>query len=99
MKVTKSTYAKVMERDNGTCQLCGSTSWVIAHHIMYLSMSGNSEKENLIVLCTSCHTTKVHANGKMYFPILLEIQRVHYPSLTKQDLKLKNKWITKGEVK
>lgn len=91
-KVSKETYHAVMERDK-CCQLCGSTTWLIEHHILYKSLMGNSEKENLIVLCTHCHINKVHKNSKYFFILLMELQQKHYPSLTKRDLKLANKWV------
>lgn len=90
-KVTKATYETVMNRDK-SCKLCGSTYWLVLHHLLYKSLGGSSNERNLIVLCTQCHTSKVHPNGKHYFNILLDIQRMNYENLTKHDLKIKNKW-------
>ena len=61
---------KVRERDI-YCRLCGSTSLLQAHHIIYRSQGGKDTLDNLILLCLYCHE-KVHSNKKLYQPILLE---------------------------
>jgi endogenous inhibitor of DNA gyrase (YacG/DUF329 family) len=51
---------KAMQRDNFTCQLCGSTDKLQVHHIRpYRVFNGDYKKANaltnLITLCLSCH--------------------------------------------
>lgn len=48
---------KVLERDNNTCQLCGSTSNLHVHHIKQFAQD-KSERfylDNGITLCANCH--------------------------------------------
>ncbi len=51
------------ERDNETCQACGSTHKVEGHHIFDHQYSGAASDDNIIALCHDCHQ-KVHT-GKM----------------------------------
>ena len=43
------------------CTIC-QAPWLEIHHITELSDGGDTEYENLIVLCPNCHT-RVHADG------------------------------------
>jgi len=43
------------------CSLCHAP-WLEIHHIEELAEGGNTEYDNLIVLCPNCHT-RVHAEG------------------------------------
>lgn len=45
----------VLERDNYTCQKCGSKDDIHIHHIDW--NKENNELGNLILLCNSCHLT------------------------------------------
>lgn len=45
----------VFERDNYTCQSCGSTHLLRCHHIDY-SRLGDEFLSDLITLCDTCHT-------------------------------------------
>jgi len=45
----------VLERDNHTCQKCGSKDDIHIHHIDW--NKENNELDNLILLCNSCHLT------------------------------------------
>jgi 5-methylcytosine-specific restriction endonuclease McrA len=59
--VTLNVYNEVLRRDAGLCQLCNTPvntdkyGDAVLHHISY----ENSEPENLIALCRSCHC-KLH---------------------------------------
>jgi hypothetical protein len=44
----------IRERDHYTCQICGKEPSVRVHHIDYNKL--NCNPENLITLCTSCHS-------------------------------------------
>lgn len=74
--VSKETYNKVFERDNGICQLldnncCGKLE---LHHIRYKSERKDlvDEPSNCIMLCIYHHKL-VHSNKHYWQPKLLEI--------------------------
>jgi len=48
---------KAKERDNWTCQNCGTTSGKLdSHHIVPVMCGGTHDFENLMTLCEDCHT-------------------------------------------
>jgi len=53
----------VLERDEHQCQVCGSESQLLLHHIdgteNRKKMNANNEVDNLLTLCRSCHL-KLH---------------------------------------
>lgn len=54
----ENTKAKVLNRDNYTCQCCKgkhNDSRLEVHHIIYRSQGGSDEESNLITLCHTCH--------------------------------------------
>jgi 5-methylcytosine-specific restriction endonuclease McrA len=53
----------IKERDNFCCQLCGSQKKLCIHHIDY--KKSNSDEDNLITLCQSCHS-KTNANREFW---------------------------------
>ena len=58
----------IFERDNYTCQCCGKKSKVLqTHHIIYRSNGGTNRVDNLITVCTDCHTTKAHKKGGILY--------------------------------
>lgn len=75
MIVTKDTYNYVIERDNYSCRLCGSTSFLQLHHILYRSQRKDliNDVDNCIMLCSDCHRL-VHSNKKKWQPILLKME-------------------------
>lgn len=74
LTVTKDTYNCVIERDNYSCKLCGSTNWLQLHHILYRSQRKDliNDIDNCIMLCSDCHRL-VHSNKKKWQPLLLEM--------------------------
>lgn len=74
--VSKETYNVIIQRDNYSCRLCGSTNWLALHHILYRSERKDliNDIDNCIMLCESCHRT-VHSNKKKWQPILLEMNK------------------------
>lgn len=51
------------ERDNYTCQVCGSTENVEGHHLFeYSYENGASAPDNIITLCRRCHLMVHHGN-------------------------------------
>ena len=60
----------VFSRDNYTCQVCkrkrdvdGKRLKLQAHHIIYRSLGGSDRVDNLLTVCTYCHTYKNHQPG------------------------------------
>lgn len=54
----ENTKAKVLNRDNYTCQCCRGRhrdSRLEVHHILFRSQGGSDEEDNLITLCHTCH--------------------------------------------
>lgn len=59
----------VFARDNYTCQVCGKSKGKIlqTHHIVYRSSGGTNRADNLITVCTDCHTHENHQHcGILY---------------------------------
>lgn len=59
----------VFARDNYTCQCCGKSKDKIlqTHHIIYRSNGGTDRVDNLITVCTDCHTSKDHQKGGILY--------------------------------
>lgn len=74
--VSKEVYNTVIERDNYSCRLCGSTTWIQLHHILYRSQRKDliNDINNCIMLCDNCHRL-VHNNKKKWQPILIEMNK------------------------
>ena len=50
---------QILSRDSWRCQSCGKMSNLEVHHGNFRSHAGADSEENLITLCTACHT-RVH---------------------------------------
>ena len=51
----------VSARDNYTCQVCKKKNKILhIHHIVYKSKGGSDRPNNLITVCTDCHTQENH---------------------------------------
>ena len=59
----------VFARDNYTCQCCGKSKDKVlqTHHIIYRSNGGTDRVDNLITVCTDCHTSKNHQKGGILY--------------------------------
>lgn len=59
----------VFARDNYTCQVCKKSKGKIlqTHHITYRSNGGSNRVDNLITVCTDCHTTENHKKGGIFY--------------------------------
>lgn len=59
----------VFARDNYTCQCCGKSKDKILqiHHIIYRSNGGTNRVDNLITVCTDCHTPENHKKGGILY--------------------------------
>jgi 5-methylcytosine-specific restriction endonuclease McrA len=51
----KQLWRRVLERDNWTCQICGSKQNLQVHHKKLRSRQGGDLESNLISLCSNCH--------------------------------------------
>jgi 5-methylcytosine-specific restriction endonuclease McrA len=47
---------QVLRRDGWRCQSCGTMENLEVHHKEFRSHEGRDVEENLITLCTKCHT-------------------------------------------
>ncbi|AYB38557.1 HNH endonuclease [Brevibacillus laterosporus] len=50
-RISPAVYNEVMERDQGRCVLCGKTTWLEAHHIIFRSAGGTGEAYNVALAC------------------------------------------------
>ncbi|MFB0831845.1 HNH endonuclease [Brevibacillus laterosporus] len=73
-RITPQVYKEVMERDKGRCVLCGKTTWLQAHHIIFRSEGGTGEAHNLALACGpstqtgTCHWKAHHTKeGRQAF--------------------------------
>ena len=59
----------VFYRDNYTCQVCGKSKGKVlhTHHIRYKSLGGTDRADNLITVCTECHTGKNHKKSGILY--------------------------------
>ena len=68
----------VFARDNYTCQVCGKSKGKIlqTHHIIYRSNGGTDRVDNLITVCTDCHTSANHKKGGILYKWQAEHKKV-----------------------
>ena len=68
----------VFDRDNYTCQVCGKSKDKIlhTHHIVYRSLGGTDRADNLITVCTECHTSENHKEGGILYKWMKEGKKV-----------------------
>lgn len=68
----------VFDRDNYTCQVCGKSKDKIlhTHHIVYRSLGGTDRADNLITVCTECHTSNNHKEGGILYKWMQEGKKV-----------------------
>jgi 5-methylcytosine-specific restriction endonuclease McrA len=55
-KLYESLRHEVLRRDGWRCQSCGALSNLEVHHRELRSQSGDDAEQNLITLCTRCHS-------------------------------------------
>ena len=68
----------VFERDHYTCQVCKKSKDKIlnTHHIVYTSEGGTNRGDNLITVCTDCHTSENHKKGQILHNWMLQGKKV-----------------------
>jgi 5-methylcytosine-specific restriction endonuclease McrA len=53
----ESLRQQVLRRDRWRCQSCGTMVNLEVHHKEFRSHSGDDSQQNLITLCSACHST------------------------------------------
>ena len=63
----------VFARDNYTCQVCHKKNKILhTHHIIYKSKGGSDRADNLITVCTECHTHENHKEDGILYQWMLK---------------------------
>ena len=63
----------VFARDEYTCQVCKKKNKILhTHHIIYRSKGGTDRADNLITVCSDCHTDKNHKQGGILYQWMCE---------------------------
>ena len=67
----------VFARDSYTCQVCKKKDKILqTHHIKYVSKGGSNRADNLITVCTDCHTSKNHKEGGVLYDWMIKNKKV-----------------------
>ena len=67
----------VFARDEYTCQVCKKKNKILnTHHIVFKSMGGTDRADNLITVCTDCHTSDAHKEGGILYKWCKEHKKV-----------------------
>lgn len=63
----------VFARDNYTCQVCKKKGGILnTHHLVYRSHGGSNRSDNLITVCTDCHTHENHQKDAILWKWMVE---------------------------
>jgi len=63
----------VFARDKYTCQVCKKKNKILnTHHIVYKTYGGTDRANNLITVCTDCHTYENHQKGNILWKWMVE---------------------------
>ena len=63
----------VFARDEYTCQVCKKKNKILhTHHIVYRSKGGTDRADNLITVCSDCHTSEAHKQGGVLYKWMQE---------------------------
>jgi hypothetical protein len=67
----------VFDRDGYTCQACKKKNKILhTHHIIYKSCGGTDRADNLITVCTDCHTSENHKEGGILYKWMIDKKKV-----------------------
>ena len=67
----------VFARDNYTCQVCKKKNKILhTHHIVYKSKGGTDRANNLITVCSDCHTVENHKEGGILYVWMIKGKKV-----------------------
>lgn len=60
---SKEVRERVMEEENGLCQMCGDTATQL-HHVRFRSQQGRGVYTNAMALCNGCHVL-IHRDNEL----------------------------------
>lgn len=67
----------VFARDKYTCQVCKKKNKILrTHHIVYKNNGGTDRADNLITVCTDCHTSENHKIGGVFHNWMIKGKKV-----------------------
>jgi len=67
----------VLARDNYTCQVCKKKGKILqTHHIIYKSHGGSDRTDNLITVCTDCHTHENHQKDGIFHKWMINNKKI-----------------------
>ena len=67
----------VFARDNYTCQVCKKKNKILyTHHIIYKSKGGTNRADNLITVCSECHSSENHQKGGILYDWMIKHKKV-----------------------
>ena len=67
----------VFARDNYTCQVCKKQNKILnTHHLLYKSRGGSDRADNLITVCTDCHSSENHKEGCILYEWMIKHKKV-----------------------
>lgn len=67
----------VFARDNYICQVCKKKNKILrTHHLLYKSKGGTDSADNLITVCTDCHTSENHKQGGIFYDWMMKHKKV-----------------------
>lgn len=67
----------VFARDNYTCQVCKKQNKILCtHHLLYKSKGGSDRADNLITVCTDCHSSENHKESGILYDWMMKNKKV-----------------------
>ncbi len=67
----------VFARDNYTCQVCKKLNKILhTHHLVYKSKGGSDRADNLITVCTDCHSSENHKESGILYNWMFKHKKV-----------------------
>ena len=67
----------VFARDNYTCQVCKKKNKILnTHHLIFKTVGGTDRADNLITVCTDCHTSENHKEGGVLYDWMIKNKKV-----------------------
>lgn len=93
--VQKPTRALIYQRDDHTCQYCGSQKRLTIDHVVPKSRGGQDTWENMVVACSSCNTKK---GNTMLEQTGMRLKRIPRPMENKITLKLHKSNVTEWKT-
>ena len=67
----------VFARDDYTCQVCKKKNKILhTHHIIFKSKGGTNRADNLITICSDCHSSENHQKGGILYDWMVKRKKV-----------------------